>query len=185
MRWTKPCPSQVESQELYIPTQGPDEVVLPEIAGIDLADGLKRVAGNRRLYRDLLRQFVATHGNAALQISTALEGGERKLAERIAHTVKGVAGNIGITEVQSVAQKLENALRDDEGKVSALVLEFASLMGTQVYAIEKALRDSAAACLEGSCGLHVSMQRLWPMRSRSLESCSKRVTAMLKSPSAG
>jgi CheY-like chemotaxis protein/anti-sigma regulatory factor (Ser/Thr protein kinase) len=146
MRWTKPRPSQVESQELYIPTKGPDEVVLPEIAGIDLADGLKRVAGNRRLYRDLLRQFAATHGNAALQISTALEGGERKLAERIAHTVKGVAGNIGITEVQSVAQKLENALRDDEGKVSALVLEFASLMGTQVYAIEKALRDSAAAC---------------------------------------
>ena len=126
MRWTKPCPQQaIESQESFAPIKGPDEVVLPEIAGIDLADGLKRVAGNRRIYSDLLSQFAATQGIAALQISTALlEGGEHKLAERIAHTVKGVAGNIGITEVQSVpAQKLENALRDDdEGKVSALVL---------------------------------------------------------------
>jgi PAS domain S-box-containing protein len=145
MRWTRPPKRADEAQELFTPIKESDEVVLPEIAGIDLADGLKRVAGNRRLYRELLRQFAAKHGNAALQISTALEGGELKLAELIAHTVKGVAGNIGITEVQSVAQKLENALRDDEGTVSALVLEFASLMGTQVYAIEKALRDSAAA----------------------------------------
>ena len=54
-----------------------------------------------------------------LEISTALENGDHKLAERIAHTVKGVAGNIGITEVQSVAQKLEKALRDGEINVSA------------------------------------------------------------------
>src|SRR5208282_2458853 len=61
----------------------------------------KRVAGNRRLYRDLLGQFVAKQANAAAQISAALEGEDLKLAERIAHTVKGVAGNLGITHVQS------------------------------------------------------------------------------------
>jgi hypothetical protein len=42
-------------------------------------------------------------------------------------------------------QKLEKALRDSEEKVSTLVVEFASLMGTQVQAIEKALCDSATA----------------------------------------
>ncbi|MGC1294579.1 MAG: Hpt domain-containing protein, partial [Alloacidobacterium sp.] len=83
-------------------------------------------------------------GDAAAQISTALESGDLKLAERIAHTVKGVAGNIGITEVQSVAQKLEDALHDGEGKVSALLVEFAGLLGAQVHAIEKALRDSGS-----------------------------------------
>ena len=82
---------------------------------------------------------------AAAQISTALKSGDLKLAERIAHTVKGVAGNIGITEVQSLAQKLEETLRDGEGKASGLLVEFASLMGTQVHAIERALCDSAMA----------------------------------------
>jgi signal transduction histidine kinase/CheY-like chemotaxis protein len=146
MRWAKPLPWQVvESQASLIPINAADEVVLPEIAGINLANGLKRVAGNRRLYRDLLGQFAAKQGDAGAQISAALESGDIKLAERIAHTVKGVAGNIGITEVQSAAQKLEKALHDGEGKVLALLVAFASLMSTQVHAIENALRDSATA----------------------------------------
>jgi PAS domain S-box-containing protein len=146
MRWAKPCPKQaIEPHASCTPVKASDEVVLPDIAGINIADGLKRVAGNRRLYRDLLGEFAAEQGNAAAQISTALESGDLKLAERVAHTVRGVAGNIGITKVQSAAQELEKALRDGEGNVSALLIEFAGVMGTQVHAIEKALCDSAKA----------------------------------------
>ena len=87
----------------------------------------------------MLGQFAAKQGDAAAQISTAIERGDLKLAERIAHTVKGVAGNLGITEVQSVAQRLEKALRDGEGTVAAVLDEFAGAMGAQVQAIEKAL----------------------------------------------
>ena len=43
-----------------------------------------------------------------------------------------------------MAQRLEKALRDGEGTVSAVLGEFAGVMGTQVQAIEKALRDSAS-----------------------------------------
>ena len=104
-------------------------MLLPEIAGVNLADGLNRVAGNRRLYRDLLGQFAAKQGDAAAQISAALESGDRQLAERIAHTVKGVAGNLGITGVQSAAQKLEKAIREGHDTVPALLDEFAGLAG--------------------------------------------------------
>ena len=76
MRWAKPRPKQaVESQAA--PIKAADEVLLPEIAGINLADGLKRVAGNRRLYRDLLGQFADKQGDAAAQISTALKSGDQ------------------------------------------------------------------------------------------------------------
>ncbi len=146
MRWAKPRPKGVvESPVPPIAGKAADEVLLPEIAGVNLADGLKRVAGNRRLYRDLLRQFAEKQGDAAAQISTALESGDKSLAERIAHTVKGVAGNIGITEVQSAAQKLEKAIREGQDSVPALLGEFASRMKTHVNAIEHALRDTATA----------------------------------------
>jgi HPt (histidine-containing phosphotransfer) domain-containing protein len=149
LRWAKPRPQQArEPQEPFSTERASEEVILPEIAGINLADGLKRVAGNKRLYRDLLGQFAAKQGNAAAQISTALESGDHALAERIAHTVKGVAGNIGITEVQFVAQKLENALRDGEINVAPLLVEFANVMATQVHAIEEALFASATARME-------------------------------------
>ena len=111
-------------------------------------DGLKRVAGNRRLYRDLLGQFAAKQGDAAAQISAALESGDRQLAERIAHTVKGVAGNIGITQIQSAAQKLEKAIREQESGVTGILDDFARLMSTQAQAIAQGLRDTQPASTE-------------------------------------
>jgi len=143
MRWAKPRPKKaVESHApSSTPAKGVDEVVLPEIAGINLAEGLNRVAGNRRLYRDLLGQFAAKQGDAAAQISAALETGDSKLAERIAHTVKGVAGNLAIAEVQSAAQKVEKAIRD--GQDSEVPLDaFATLLREQVHTIGQALQGA-------------------------------------------
>jgi CheY-like chemotaxis protein len=143
LRWAKPRPAQARDSDEPLGTKkGSGEVILPEIAGINLADGLKRVGKNRRLYRDLLVQFAAKQADAAGEISGALETGDIKLAERIAHTVKGVAGNIGVTEVQSLAEKLEKALHDGDKKILSLLVEFASLMSAQVRAIENALCSS-------------------------------------------
>jgi CheY-like chemotaxis protein len=145
LRWVKSRPKQTVGSQAPVNTvKIPEEVALPEIAGVNVADGLNRVAGNKRLYRDLLGQFAAKQGDAAAQVSTALESGDVKLAERIAHTVKGVAGNLGIAKVPAVAQRLEKALRDGDGTVSAVLSEFAGVMSAQVQAIEKALRDSAS-----------------------------------------
>jgi CheY-like chemotaxis protein len=144
LRWAKPSPKHPAESQAPVKIEAADEVALPEIPGIKVADGLNRVAGNRRLYRDLLAQFAAKQCDAAAQVSTALESSDVKLAERIAHTVKGVAGNLGIVEVQSVAQKLEKALRDGDGTVSTLLVEFGNVMSLQIRAIEEALRESAA-----------------------------------------
>ena len=144
MRWVRPQPKSAPESQAPAKKTG-DEVLLPEITGINLVDGLKRVAGNRRLYRDLLGQFADKQGDAAAQISAALKGGDQKLAERIAHTVKGVAGNIGISGVQTAAQKLEKAIREGHDSVPALLDEFATTLGNQVHAIEHAMRASAPA----------------------------------------
>ena len=148
MRWSRPRPTQAVASHAA-PIMAADQVLLPEIAGINLADGLRRVAGNRRLYRDLLEHFADKQCDAAAQISAALKGGDQKLAERIAHTVKGVAGNIGISEVQSAAQKLEKAVREGHDSVPALLDEFAASLATQVHAIEQALNASAPVKSEG------------------------------------
>ena len=57
-RWAKPrqvTPARAQAR----PAGSVDDVILPEIDGVDVANGLKRVAGNKRLYRDLLLQFAA------------------------------------------------------------------------------------------------------------------------------
>ena len=76
---------------------------LPDVPGLNVAEGLVRVAGNKKLYRKLLRQFSNTEADAAQRIASALAEKDRALAERLAHTVKGVAGNIGASAVQNAA----------------------------------------------------------------------------------
>jgi two-component system, sensor histidine kinase and response regulator len=84
---------------------------LPVIEGLDTAQGLRRVAGNQSLYVSLLRQFLESQADAALKIGESLEAGERAVAERLAHTVKGVAGNLAAGPVQAAAGALEKAIR--------------------------------------------------------------------------
>jgi two-component system, sensor histidine kinase and response regulator len=85
---------------------------LPPIDGLDARDGLSRVGGNRRLYVKLLREFIEQQGPAAAQVSDALATGDIVRAGRLAHSLKGVAGNLGARGVQSVAARLEKAIRD-------------------------------------------------------------------------
>ena len=140
LRWTKPRREQVvEPPAAYM--KAADEVILPEIPGVNQAEGLMRVVGNKRLYRDLLGQFAAKQDDAAVRISAALEKRDLKLAERIAHTVKGVAGNMGIGPVFAAAEKLERAIHDEDGVEPALLEEFTLVLGRQVQAIRQAMRE--------------------------------------------
>ena len=139
LRWAKPHPAEVGS--MARPVRTVDEITLPAIPGIDVTGGIKRVAGNKRLYRDLLFQFVAKQADAPKQVSAALNSGDVELAGRLAHTVKGVAGNLGIGEVFSTAEKLEKAIRH-KGRADAGVLEeFSAAIGRQVEAIRQAMEE--------------------------------------------
>ncbi len=59
-RWAKIRPSAGEVRAKQDGER--NGIVIPEIAGVNSADGLKRVAGNRRLYLDLLTQFAEKQG---------------------------------------------------------------------------------------------------------------------------
>jgi HPt (histidine-containing phosphotransfer) domain-containing protein len=53
--------------------------------------------------------------------------------------VKGVAGTIGIRQVQLAAEKLEKAIRESDSTASTLLQDFTSVLRAQVDAIEQAL----------------------------------------------
>jgi PAS domain S-box-containing protein len=140
MRWSRPRKVQAAETEAPPPRAAEDKV-FPQMEGVDVAGGLRRVAGNKRLYRDLLVRFAAQQGNAGVQIAVALESNDLKLAERLAHTVAGVAGNIGLSQVFTAAQKLERGIRQMDPAVSVLVEEFDRVMSRQVEVIRRAIPD--------------------------------------------
>jgi len=114
---------------------------LPSIAGLDTKDGLTRVAGNRKLYLKLLRQFAEQQGPAVAQITEALAKGDVALAERLAHTLKGVAGNIGAKSVQTPAAALEKAIRakDTASQISTAQQQVAAALGQLIAGLKTSL----------------------------------------------
>jgi CheY-like chemotaxis protein/HPt (histidine-containing phosphotransfer) domain-containing protein len=121
-------------------TASVDEPALPAIEGVDIADGMRRVAGNKKLYLSLLERFCDKHAASGTEIVEALRTGDRDRAERIAHTVKGVAGNLAIAGTHAAAAKLERAIREgDEASTPALIAELTSVIDLQVNAIRSEL----------------------------------------------
>jgi PAS domain S-box-containing protein len=141
IRWAKPEHSQIGATGVNAATPS-HELVFPEIDGVDFVNGLKRVAGNRRLYSDLLTQFAAKRQEVHSQISSAVETGDRILTERIVHTVKGVAGNLGLNQVFYCAERLEQAVCEEFPDISKALEEFTAVLNSQVDPIQQALHDS-------------------------------------------
>jgi len=81
------------------------------IEGLDAVAGLRRVRGKAEAYRAMLARFVKGQRDAVQRLELALQTGETALAERIAHTLKGVAANLGATAVQAQSGELEAAIR--------------------------------------------------------------------------
>jgi len=89
------------------------DVDLPSgIEGLDIANGLRRVLGKKRLYLSMLRKFCAGQKSATIEIVKALERKDWDAAERLAHTLKGVSGNIGATTLQLLAEKLVATIKE-------------------------------------------------------------------------
>ncbi|MEW6218165.1 MAG: PAS domain S-box protein [Thermodesulfobacteriota bacterium] len=87
---------------------------LPPAAGLDLAAGIARLAGDRTLYHQLLAQFAASQSQAGAVIREALGRGDREAARRAVHTVKGLAGNLAAFGLAEAARQLETAISQGE-----------------------------------------------------------------------
>jgi HPt (histidine-containing phosphotransfer) domain-containing protein len=138
-----------------------DELDIPAVEGLNAADGLLRVFGNRKLYLKLLRQFCVQHAEAPAQIAELLKAGDRTTAERTAHTFKGVAANLGAKTVQSAAGDLEKALREgsDPVRLDSLHHQFASVLTPFVDRLRAALGEEPAVRLANT-GIAVDPEAL-------------------------
>jgi two-component system, sensor histidine kinase and response regulator len=144
LRWIKPRETKAASAKAAAPIKSPgtpadaSETKAFEIAGIDTKAALKRMGGNRRLYESLLRKFAEQQAAAVEEIRAALKAGDASTAERGAHTLKGVAGNLGATALAEVAAKAETAVK--RGQDVETVLDSLSLaLAPVVQAIRTAL----------------------------------------------
>ena len=124
---TKPIDSDQLFQTLlhWIPTQDKSSSLLSQVtipnsdegkslptsAAIDTSAGVARVGGKISAYLAILQHFYHHRQQTEKKIRQALAQGDLEQARRMAHSLKGVAANIGANELSQVAAKLEQALK--------------------------------------------------------------------------
>jgi signal transduction histidine kinase/DNA-binding response OmpR family regulator/HPt (histidine-containing phosphotransfer) domain-containing protein len=120
-RWLEPLmaaqptlpPELAPGLPLLMSPTSRDGQVLPQLAGIDSAVGMSHVAGNSVLYTHLLDRFRSSQRLAVFDIQEQCAKGNRACAARRAHTLRGVAGNIGALDLAHVAGLLERSMEDN------------------------------------------------------------------------
>jgi HPt (histidine-containing phosphotransfer) domain-containing protein len=111
-KWIHPA-SASEDRDPISTTDLP-EITLPAIQGLDTASSLDRLQGNKQLYLKLLSKFSRHYQDFDLQLESALGQPDKEPAVRLAHTIKGLAGNIGATALAAIAAKAESELHSDQ-----------------------------------------------------------------------
>jgi PAS domain S-box-containing protein len=140
------------------------------IEGLDTAGALKRIGGNETLYRDVLRKFRDAQRDAPARIAAALARDDQQTAQRIAHTVRGLAGSIGAGELQASAAGLERSILDRtiSGEVGGPGEQFSAELARVVALLDEALQEPGGEASESLADIDLS--ELAAVRSR-LELC--------------
>lgn len=82
----------------------------PSVDGINCSIGLRRLGGNRRLYRSLLLQFARRQQKSGARLLTAQD----QELKALVHTIKGAAANLGAETLAAQCARFEESQLDAE-----------------------------------------------------------------------
>jgi len=125
----------------------------PASEGLDPAFGLRATGGDPRRYLDLMGRFVTAHAADARHLVAALSAGDAEAARQRAHALKGVAGTLGATALQSAAADLELAIREErpaDAFVPALARELEAVQRWVAEAVASLAAENESDSTVGS-----------------------------------
>ena len=118
---------------------------LAGLKGINTEAALMRVNGKISRYLQLISMFISGQSSVIDDINKALKSGNRQEAIGLAHTLKGVAGNLGADLLASHAGKLELALKKQTDLISDdLIKDTREAHRKTIIEFKSALKESAS-----------------------------------------
>lgn len=91
-----------------------EKIVIPELEGLNVKDGLARTQGNSKLYLKLLKKVRETQKDFITEFNKACDDADWELAERLCHSLKGIAGNLGADDLKECCAVLEEQSKNQQ-----------------------------------------------------------------------
>ena len=86
-------------------------IEIPELAEIDTDEGLKRIGGDASLYQKVLYKFADSQSDVVNRSLELLKAGDKAQVQRLIHSLKGVAGNIGANALFAEVSRVEQWIK--------------------------------------------------------------------------
>ena len=144
-KWVRPSRTTPTRTAESIPagqtSQNPAPEPLPDLPGVNVAASVRRIGGNVSLYFSLLDQFRVKQRNFATSVRETLAAKDPDTAERLAHTLRGIAGTLGAETLQDLAALLESCIKKGEsGEVDPLLARVDKELATFIASIDQVLK---------------------------------------------
>jgi len=137
-KWVRPVQS-MESIPAHQTIKDASVEPLPDLPGVEVSQSVRRIGGNVALYYSLLDKFRLKEHDIADRIREALAANDRETAERLAHTLRGISGTLGATNLQDLAASLENSIHKSEtAEVDPLLASIDRDLATFIGSIDHA-----------------------------------------------
>ena len=128
--------------------QSPAELVITDsqqtndaLSVLDTANAISRMGG-KELYLSMLAKFIPSQGLSVQSIQDALANNDRETAERLAHSLKGIAASVGATLLAESARQLELAIKaEDTQEYPQLIEAAANKLSQAIAATEAYLKE--------------------------------------------
>ena len=144
-RWLAPMTvAQGVPSAPEIRTAPTDEDVPIEIPGFDTADTMDRLSGDVAMYHRVLEMFVPSLSSSLEQFSNGVASSDRAATKTAVHNIRGMAANVGATELTAFAADLEQMLGEHREQPEELT-RFKVLLEQTVHLVRAALAGRKAA----------------------------------------
>jgi CheY-like chemotaxis protein/HPt (histidine-containing phosphotransfer) domain-containing protein len=185
-QWIKPGERGFEPLETApapsAPPAPPKDQLPQSIEGINVEEGLMRVGGNDKLYCNILMKLRDDYAKTDAEIRSLLQSEKVDEAERLAHSIKGVAGNVGAGPLQEAGAALESAIKQGQmdaceekisafGKILKSVVEALGVLGgeeTEAVGSEKVCAEATPEELNAALE-----ELLCHLKTRKPKSCKE------------
>jgi PAS domain S-box-containing protein len=123
----------------------PAEAAALQLPGVDMAVALKVVRNKLPLLRKLLRTFLDRFNDFEAGFRAATVSDDAEAATREAHSLKGLAANLGMHELREAAHELEQACRSRPDEIEARLHRVTAVLGPVLASISALDTSSPAA----------------------------------------
>lgn len=107
-----------------------------EISGLDVGEGVRRVANRWDFYERLITRFYYDHVDFITRLRNKISEKSDEDAHRMIHSFKGIVGTIGAINLYPMSIEAEKAFKDGDNRFDDMLLEIEKELNALLSAIK-------------------------------------------------